>query len=129
MEFYNHYTTTYHNGVEVAFQMCGTMLSENVLENRTDELTWDNLNDYYRENGLALPFNVWYFKKGRLVSFFNGSLFNKNKRDIKEWKTPLNITVKHEYKQRLGVSIDYVLKWHNPEKAIQYLNERGLKIS
>ncbi len=127
MEFYNHYTTTYHNGVKVASKMCGTMLSEDTPENRTDELTWNNLKEYYHENGLALPFNVWNCKKGRLVSFFNGSLFNKNKRDIKEWKTPLNITVKHEYKKRF-VSIDYVLKWYDVDKAIQYLNEHGLKI-
>jgi len=129
MEFYNHYTTTYHNGVEVASKMCGTMLSEDTPENRTDELTWDNLDEYYHENGLALPFNVWNCKKGRLVSFFNGSLFNKNTHDIKEWKTPLNITVKHEYKKKLGVSIDYVLKWYDVDKAIKYLNEHGLKIS
>jgi len=128
MEFYNHYTTTYHNGVKVASKMCGTMLTEDIPENRTDELTWDNLDKYYYENSLALPFNVWNGKRGRLVSFFNGSLFNKDKRDIKEWKTPLNITIKHEYKKKLGVSIDYVLKWYDVDKAIQYLNEHGLKI-
>lgn len=129
MKFYNHYVTTYHNGVEIAHKMCGTVLVDEAPENRTDELTWDNLTEYYRHNGLALPFNVWHRKKGRLVSFFDGSLFNKDKRDIKEWKTPLNITVKHEYREKLGVSIEYVLKWFDVDKAIQYLNERGLKIS
>lgn len=129
MKFYDHYTITYHNGVEVATTACGTLLTDEAPENRTDELTWDNLDEYYYHNGIALPFNVWRLKKGRLVSFFDGSFFNKDKRDIKEWKTPLNITVKHRYVEKLGVSIDYVLKWYDADKAIQYLNERGLKIS
>jgi len=129
MKFYNHYAITYHNGVEVAHTACGTGLADDIPENHTDELTWDNLDEYCYDNGLALPFNVWKCKKGRFVSFFDGSLFNKNKRDVKEWKTPLNITVKHEYREKTGVSIDYVLKWYDADKAIQYLNERGLKIS
>ena len=128
MKFYNCYVTTYHNGVEITTKYYGTMLTDDTPETKTDKLTWNNLNEYYYQNGLALPFNVWNCKKGRVVSFFNGSFFNKNKRDIKEWKTPLNITVTYKYIERLGVSIDYVLKWHDIDKAIQYLNEHGLKI-
>lgn len=129
MKFYDHYATIYHNGVEITTHKCGTVLTDDIPENKTDELTWDNLNEYHYHNGLAYSFNVWNRKKGRLVSFWNGSFFNKDTRDIKEWKSPLNITVKHKYTEKLGVSIDYVLKWYDADKAIQYLNERGLKIS
>lgn len=128
MKFYNCYATTYHNGVEIITKNYGTILTDDIPENKTDKLTWENLNEYYYQNGLALPFNVWNCKKGRMVSFFNSSFFNKNKRDIKEWKTPLNIIVTYEYIEKPNVSIDYVLKWHDIDKAIQYLNERGLKI-
>ena len=69
------------------------------------------------------------FKKGRLVSFFDGNPFKKDFRDIKEWKTKLNITVKVEYTDITHLmSIDEVLKWYDAEKAIQFLNERNLKI-
>lgn len=130
MKFYNHYVTTYRNGVEIMSKMHNTILTNDIPENKTDELTWDNLNDYYREHGLELPFGIWHFKKGRVILFHDGSLFDKYTRDIIEWKKkkPLNITIKHEYKET-NVSIDYVLKWYDADKAIQYLNERGLKIS
>lgn len=129
MKFYDHYATTYHNGVEITTYKVGTGLADDIPENTTDELTWDNLRDYYYRNGLACAFNVWTRKKGRLVSFWGGSFFNKDTRDIKEWKSPLNITIKHRYIEEPNVSIDYVLKWHDADQAIQYLNERGLKIS
>jgi len=128
MKFYDCYVTTYHNGVEIITKNYGTILTDDIPESKTDELTWNNLDEYYYPNSLALPFNVWYRKKGRMVSFFNGSFLNKNKRDIKEWKTPLNITVTYKYIEKLGVSIDYVSKWRDIDKAIQYLNEHGLKI-
>ena len=55
--------------------------------------------------------------------------FLKNHRDVKEWKEKeIDIEIKYEYKEVDHVSINDVLKWSNIEKAIQYLNERGLTI-
>jgi hypothetical protein len=58
-----------------------------------------------------------------------GNPFKKDFRDVKEWKTKLDIMVKVEYKDiSSSMSLEDILKWHDAEKAIQYLNERNLKI-
>ena len=126
LNFYKYYTTTYHNGKEIKTRYCGEFIAETPPEDTTEELTWENLAEKDHENGLSYPFNVWNFKRGRRVSFFNefGEKFEK---DIKEWETPLNISVKHEY-QLYNPSIEHIMKFPNGEKAIQYLIERGMTI-
>ena len=123
LKFYRHYTTIYRNGKELGRQFGGTGLIDSIPENTVDTLEWDNLNEYYQKCGLSLPFSVYTSKKGRLVSFFSDIIHH----DLKEWREPLNLTVKHEYVETT-VSIEYVLNWHDGDKAIQYLLERGLQI-
>ena len=41
-------------------------------------ITWENLSQMYKDLNLLCDFNIWNFKKGRRVSFFDGKLFNKN---------------------------------------------------
>ncbi len=123
LKFYRHYATIYRNGKELGRQFGGTGLTDSIPENTVDTLEWDNLSEYYHKHGLSLPFSVYTGKKGRLVSFFS----DITHRDLKEWREPLNLTVKHEYVETT-VSIEYVLSWHDGEKAIQYLLERGLQI-
>lgn len=105
------------------------LLDEKDVKDKTVSINWDNLSENYQKFGVALPFNFYNFKKGRVVSFYDWSPFKKNLKDIREWKTELNITVKITYQDiDDSMSINEVLDWRNTKKAIQYLNERGLKI-
>ena len=124
MKFYYVYTTTYHNDTRIG-TCIGKILVNEVPKAKTTILTWDNLEENYRKNGLLYKFNIWNCKKGRRVSFFLDTLFCE--KDVKEWKEELNIRIETTYKE-FSPCIADVLKWHDIENAIAYLNERGLKI-
>lgn len=101
MKYYTAYAETYHNGQLIGTQYVGHCLTEDEMpKEETFILTWDNLNEMYRKLNLACNFNIWRFKKGRRVSFFNMNLFNKNTWDIKEWKDELNIEIKVYHNER-----------------------------
>ena len=128
MEFYRVIVETFNDGHCVGTS-CGTSLLEEEPKDFSEKITWDNLAEKYTQYGINLYFNVWNFKKGRVVSFFNNKFFPKPyEKDVKEWKNPLDIVVKVTYKKYTTMSIEEVLKWHDIEKAIQYLKERGLAI-
>ena len=124
MKFYYVYTTTYHNDTRIG-TCIGKILVNEVPKAKTTILTWDNLEENYRKNGLLYKFNIWNCKKGRRVSFFLDTLVCE--KDVKEWKEELNIRIETTYKE-FSPCIADVLKWHDIENAIAYLNERGLKI-
>ena len=129
LKFYSIAYKTYNNGTYIDTKYAKILEEESKIKNDLVFINWDNLSEIYCKYGLLLPFNTWNFKKGRLVSFFVVNPFKKNFRDVKEWKTKLDIMVKIEYTDISNLmSIDEVLKWHEGEKAIQYLNERNLKI-
>lgn len=129
LKFYSIAYKTYNNGTYIDTYYATTLKEESETKNDLVFINWDNLSEMYHKYNLSLPFNIWNFKKGRLVSFFVDNPFKKNFRDVKEWKTKLDITVKIEYTDvSNSMSIEDVLKWHDAEKAIQYLNERNLKI-
>jgi hypothetical protein len=129
MKFYYRYATTYHNNTCIGCKV-GKMLTDINPIAETIHITWDNLNEMYQKLGIDCKFNIWNFKKGRRVSFFIDSFFpKKDEKDVKEWKHPdLNIRIEFTYKE-YSPSIAEVLKWYDIEKAIIYLNERGLKIN
>ena len=129
LKFYSIAYKTYNNGTYIDTHYATTLKEESETKNDLVFINWDNLSEMYHKYNLLLPFNIWNFKKGRLVSFFVDNPFKKNFRDVKEWKTKLDIMVKIEYTDiSNSMSIEDVLKWHDAEKAIQYLNERNLKI-
>ena len=129
LKFYSIAYKTYNNGTYIGTDYATTLKEESETKNDLVFINWDNLSEMYHKYSLSLPFNIWNFKRGRLVSFFVDNPFKKNFRDVKEWKTKLDIMVKIEYTDiSNSISIDEVLKWHDAEKAIQYLNERNLKI-
>lgn len=129
LKFYSIAYKTYHNETYIDTEYAKTLAEEGTVKDEIVQITWDNLSEMYQKYSLSLPFNIWNFKRGRLVSFFVGNFLKKNFRDIKEWKSDLNISVKVEYTDiSNSMSIEEVLKWHNAEKAIQFLNERNLKI-
>ena len=90
--------STYHNDKFINCTQC-TLKADTKPNDETIELTWDNLAEYYTKNGLFVSFNIWNFKKGRLVSFFNDRhLPFGDYADVKEWKTAdLNIKIKVKY--------------------------------
>ena len=124
MKFYYVYNTTYHNDTRIGTCISKILVNE-APKAKTTILTWDNLEENYRKNGLLYKFNIWNCKKGRRVSFFLDSLIYE--KDVKEWKEELNIRIETTYKE-FSPCIADVLKWHDIENAIAYLNERGLKI-
>ena len=124
MKFYDVYNTTYHNDTRIG-TCIGKILVNEVPKAKTTILTWDNLEENYRKNGLLYKFNILNCKKGRRVSFFLDTLVCE--KDVKEWKEELNIRIETTYKE-FSPCIADVLKWHDIENAIAYLNERGLKI-
>ena len=129
LKFYSIAYKTYNNGTYIDTHYATTLKEESETKNDLVFINWDNLSEMYHKYSLSLPFDIWNFKKGRLVSFFVDNPFKKNFRDVKEWKTKLDIMVKIEYTDiSNSMSIEDVLKWHDAEKAIQYLNERNLKI-
>ena len=129
LKFYSIAYKTYNNGTYIDTHYATTLKEESETKNDLVFINWDNLSEMYHKYNLSLPFNIWNFKKGRLVSFFVDNPFKKNFRDVKEWKTKLDIMVKIECTDiSNSMSIEDVSKWHDAEKAIQYLNERNLKI-
>lgn len=127
MKFYYRYVATYHNGTLIGTNV-GRMLTAKEPTAEVINLTWDNLQKYYSEDGLSYKFNIWNFKRGRRVSFFLEKLFlKKDERDVKEWKEDLNIQIKITYKEYTP-TIAEVLNWHEMEKVALYLKEKGIKI-
>ena len=129
LKFYSIAYKTYNNGTYIDTHYARTLQEESEIKDDIVFINWDNLSEMYCRYSLLLPFGIWNFKRGRIVSFFSGNPFKKDFRDIKEWKTKLNIMVKIEYTDiSNSISIEDVLEWNDAEKAIQYLNERKEKI-
>lgn len=130
LEFYTLSFETYHNDKFMGGDSTTILIDEDSasdLDCSTD-LDWENLDFVYPTCGCMLPFSIYRSnKKGRVISWYDCSPFNRNTWDIKEWKTPLNITIKSSTRKR-NMSIAEVLKWHDMDKAIQYLKEKGLTI-
>lgn len=130
LKFYSVNYKVYNNGTFIDNSYGGRILvEEDSVQDKIILINWDNLSEEYYKLGTMLPFNFWNFKKGRIVSFFGWNPFKKDFRDIKEWKTKLDIMVKVKYTDITNLtSIAEVLEWCDVNKAIQFLNERNLKI-
>lgn len=124
LKYYNIYTVTYRGDKEVGTRFIGSKIAED-LQNHTDILTWENLQDYYYQHGGSLPFNYWKGKKGIRISFFDFAIRHKETWDIRQWKYPeLNLRVEWHYCP-IDVSVKKILEYHDAKKAIQYLLEVG----
>ena len=123
MNYYFVYFTTKLNG-KVINTTCGTsMCEESKIKDETISITWENLKDFYHQYGGVCGFNIWNMRKGLRIG-----LFNKAFRDRKEWKHPeTGLTFEITYRVH-EPSIQTILDWHEQRKAIQYLNERNLRI-
>ena len=122
LKFYSIAYKTYNNGTYIDTHYATTLKEESEIKNDLVFINWDNLSEMYHKYNLSLPFNIWNFKKGRLVSFFDGRLFDKNTWDVKEWKEELNIEVKVYHIERNATLED--LKHFDVVKVKKYLDER-----
>lgn len=132
LKFYRCYFETINKGQMMYGDFSRVLVDEkDKPQNETIQITWDNLEQVHQKYGIDVGFNVWTMKKGRVISFFNGSLiFRKDyEKDLKEWKDKeLDLQLKVSVKE-CQVSIQDVLDWYDSEKAIQYLKERGLSVT
>ena len=125
IDYYRAKCITYVNGKEKsAYSFCG-LFTEEQIQNKEIKITWENLDKVYYKWGLVLPFNYYQFKKGRVISFFQGSLFNKNNWDIKEWKQKeLDIVLKIQYeKEKITLR---ELQNYDVELVNQFLKDKKL---
>lgn len=123
LNYYFIYYTIKLNGESVNCERTSYICSEEEAKNEVISINWDNLKDFYHEYSSVCGFDVWNTKKGRRISLF-GKAFS----DRKEWKHPeTGLTFEIMYRVH-EPSIQTILDWHDQRKAIQYLNERNLRI-
>lgn len=117
--------STYHNNTFIGSYTRNICTDNNVF-NRDINLTWDTVEEFYQSNGLDCKFNIWYFNKGKRISFFHDKIFpKKDYRDIKEWKVKdLNIIISYTYHEYTP-TLDEVLKWPDRKKSIRWLKENS----
>lgn len=126
LRYYQILYTTYKNDVNVGVSRGFAIIDENEVKEETIPITWENLEQVYWDYGPSLSFNIWNFKRGRILSFYEGIFRDKNRRDIKEWKTPtLDMKLVITYKATHCTLNDIINYWDS-DKAIQYLRERNL---
>lgn len=125
INYYRVKCTTYVNGKEKSIHSFCNLLKEEQTQEREIRITWENLDLIYYNYGLVLPFNYYQFKRGRVISFFSGSLFNKNDWDIKEWKQKkLDIIIKIQYeKEKITLR---ELQEYDVELVNQFLKDHNL---
>ena len=115
--------STIYNGQIINSYIGHVILDETTVETQHIPITWENLNTIYNEYGLSCAFNIWNCRKGRKIEFFSW------RSAIKEWKTTdFNLELRISYTP-YNASIEEILKYHDGNKAIQYLVERGLKVA
>lgn len=125
MKYYSGSWELYNNGEFIDGGFLGNCLTDEKMEKETFNITWENLNEIYQKTGIfKCGFNYWNFKKGRRISFFNGHPFNKNKKDIKEWKIQkLNLILIYKWTEIKNPSMENLLKM-DAIKVQKFLKER-----
>lgn len=130
LKFYRCYGKTYYKGKLYGIQGNVTVVAEEEeIQNHTINITWDNLSEMHSKYLNYLPFSIWYFKRGRVISWYDSTPIDWIKgeyRDIKERKTSdLDITLEICYKE-FTPSLQQLFNWHDPKIATQYIKENNL---
>lgn len=123
LNYYFTYYTTKLNGETINTIRASSICTKEEAKDEVISINWKNLKDFYHKYGLVCGFNVWNMKKGQRIG-----LFGKAFRDRKEWKHPetgLTFEITNHVHEP---SIQTILNWSNQKQAIQYLNERNLKL-
>ena len=101
------------------------VLLEKPPENEEIKISWENLETAVPKKFLyAHDIKVHHHRKGRTLIYYpSDKFFGKI---IKENKEELSMTMVHQYR-KAEISLKEILEYHDGEKVIKYLQERGLK--
>lgn len=101
------------------------VLLEKPPENEEIKISWENLETAVPKKFLyAHDIKVHHHRKGRTLIYYpSDKFFGKI---IKENKEELSMTMVHQYR-KTKISLKEILEYHDGEKVIKYLQERGLK--
>lgn len=129
LKFYHVKCTTYVNGIERGTNYGHkTLMEEEEAKDCSIVATWENITEFYYNHALSSCFQLYNFKRGKYLSFEDFNLFKRQTWDIAQWRHPeMKIELKFHYVE-VHPSINEVLRYHNGEKAMQYLLERGMNI-
>ena len=127
LKFYHVRCTTYVNGINRGTNYgYETLTEEEKAKDFSVVATWKNIAELYYNHALSSCFHLFNFKRGKYLSFDDFNLFKRHTWDIAEWRHPeMKIELKFHYEE-IHPSIKEVLHYHNGEKAMQYLLERGM---
>ena len=121
MKYYKHMTGFYiDNDKQPFYTYCNYEMLDQVPKTEIIKINWDNVLKFC-ENDI-LPFGIRKTRKGLRL------YFSDYYRTIKQWKENLNIEIKTTYEE-CTPSIKKIINYHDGDKAIQYLVERGLNIA
>ena len=125
LKYYTIHYTTYWHGKDMGTCIARTICDESKVDNRRIKFTWENLTELYHKIGLGCcSFGIYNMRKGRQISFRNTWPWQ----EPKEWKSKeLDIEVQVEWFESER-SLQEVMEWYDASVAIQYLNERNLRI-
>lgn len=127
MKYYTVYYEVWNKG-HLVNKDYSFILADKEPTNKEVRLTWDNVLEIYQMYALVLGFNIWNAKKGLVVSFFTDKFFPEPyEKSIKQWKESLDITFKIKYKEETP-TLERIIKYHDGDKAIQYLKDRGITL-
>lgn len=115
--------TTKLNGKIISVKRASCICTEEEVKDEVISINWKNLKDFYYKYDHACGFNVLDTKKGLRINL-SGKMFS----DIKEWKRPETGLIFEITHHMYEPSIQTILNWHDQRKAIQYFNERNLRI-
>lgn len=102
------------------------LYADKICENHPDtdviNINWNNVDEICKLD-IWLPFSITKRRKG-LKLFFYDDIFT----NVKQWKDDLDIEIKTTWKE-YKPTIKEIMKFHDGDKAIQYLVERGLNVN
>lgn len=125
LNFYQKRIKLYHNGNIFYTERCNLILTSGTLNSYKEDITWKNLDEYFRKG--KLPYSTYYDrKKGRIFSY-GDKFVDSEYFSTKEWEEPLNIQIEYDF-SHINPSIKEIMEYPDGEQAIQYLVERGLSI-
>lgn len=122
MKFYRVCIKIYYNGELIYLNRQGKTLCDNTPVNKIYDIMWDTLDESMKMAHFG--FNCYKKKKGRIFEIFSPT---GRRYVFKEWKEELNLHGVVLYEEYTP-SIQKILDWHEGDKAIQYLVERGINV-
>lgn len=121
LKYYRVCFEAFVNGKKYHTYATSSIYEESDAVDTVFELTWENLEQFYKQFPAILCVNVRKTKKGRIVSPADTIFLRR-----KEWKHPsLGITLKMSYYPQ-PCSINDILEYRDGEQAMRYMKERDM---